>query len=181
MLSTSTGNSEPPVAITDLPERRQHVRYSFTASMEAFEPDSQTRIQGRTADLSAGGCYVDTMNPFPTQTRLNVRITRGTGSFQTQATVVYSATGMGMGLRFEEVAPQQHTVLKNWLAELSGESTAKPEFQEEPDLCRHSPDLGQHSGDVNEVLNELVRELMRKGVLAEDIAKRMLKRLAPAA
>ena len=174
MLSRSTSSPKASPATKDPSERRQHARYSFTESMEAFEPVSQTRIQGRTADLSAGGCYVDSMNPFPAQTRLNVRITRGTRSIESQATVVYSVAGMGMGLRFEAIAPQHQTILKNWLAALSGESTREPEV---PEKC----DQGRRSIEAKDILNELVNELMRKGVLAEDTAQGMLNRLAPAA
>jgi hypothetical protein len=168
MLSTSTRNLKASSGgIRDSSERRQHVRYSFTATLEAFEPESQTRIQGRTADLSSGGCYVDMMSPFPDQTRLNVRITREARSFECRATVVYSVTGMGMGLRFDAIDPRQLPILKDWLAELSGESTSEPRIE-------NRPDSGGRSTNANAVLNELVSELMRKGVLAQDMSQGML-------
>ena len=50
------GSSAEP----DPHERRRHARYPFTATVEALEPKSQMLIQGRTSDLSRGGCYVDT-------------------------------------------------------------------------------------------------------------------------
>ena len=157
----------------DPAERRQYTRYPFTAALEAFEPASQTRIQGRTADLSRGGCYVDTMNPFPAQTRVKMRITKDQRSFQGQATVVYSVAGMGMGLRFEPTEPRQLLALRRWLGELSGEAVAEAEGAEaEGPVCA--------GGDVKGVLGELIGELMRKGVLAGDMGNGMLQRLAEA-
>ena len=164
MLSTSTSSGE----------RRQHPRYSFTGTLEVFEPKSQTRIQGRTADLSEGGCYVDTICPFPAQTRLRVRITRAQGSFESQATVVYAVSGMGMGLQFDVPDAQQRLNLRKWIRELSGEAVAETSTEEQA-----RPSVGGAACDS--VLKELITELMRKGVLPEGTGKGMLQRLASAA
>src|SRR5260370_37427844 len=82
-------------------ERRRHAPNTITGTDEAFEQASEARIPGRTSDLSEGGCYVDTMSPFPAQTRVRIRITREQRSFESQATVVYSVAGLGMGWPFE--------------------------------------------------------------------------------
>jgi PilZ domain len=155
-------------------ERRQHPRYPFTGTLEAFELASQTRMQGRTADLSEGGCYVDTMSPFPAETRVRVRITRAQRSFESQATVVYSVAGMGMGLRFEATEPQQLVSLRKWVSELSGESSTEAATEEKENSAGGVP-----ARDA--VLNELIIELMRKGVVAEGKGRGMLQRLASAA
>lgn len=155
-------------------ERRQHQRYPFTGTLEAFEPQSETKMQGRTADLSEGGCYVDTMSPFPAQTRVRVRITREQRSFESQATVVYSVAGMGMGLRFEATEAQQLVSLKKWVSELSGESPAAV-----PNEQKMYSGGGASARDA--VLNELIVELMRKGVVEQGKGRGMLKRLASAA
>src|SRR5207245_4461518 len=89
------GSLSPGTIERNPAERRQYARYPFTGTVEAFEPESQTRIQGRTADLSEGGCYVDSMSPFAAQTRVKVRITREKRSFESQATVVYSGQATG--------------------------------------------------------------------------------------
>src|SRR5579872_1145413 len=65
-------------------ERRRTARYPFTGTLEAIELDSETRIQGRTADLSEGGCCMDTMSPFPARTLVRVRITKEKRSFEAQ-------------------------------------------------------------------------------------------------
>jgi len=149
-------------------ERRRHVRYSFTGAIEAVKPESDTRVQGRTTDLSAGGCYVDTLSPFPVGTRVKVRLTKEGRSFETQAEVAYSVVGMGMGLRFDATEPQQLDSLKSWLAELSGESTEKEPARERADLV----DLPMNNSSI---LNELVSKLVRKGALNETVSAGILQ------
>jgi PilZ domain len=163
-LGSSTG--------TGSAERRQFPRYPFTATLEAFESASQTRIQGRTADLSRGGCYVDTMSPFPAQTRVKVRITKDQRSFEGHATVIYSVTGMGMGLRFEALEPKELMALRKWVGELSGEAIAEAEIEQESSSARVT--------DLTSVLSELISELMRKGVLPADKGASMLQRVTAA-
>ena len=163
-----------PNALTGSGERRRHPRYPFTGTLEAIEPQSQTRMQGRTADLSEGGCYVDTISPFPAQTSVRVRITRAKRSFESQATVVYSVAGMGMGLRFEAPESQHLVSLRKWVSELSGETNTETATDE----TGHS---GSGTAARDQVLNELIIELTRKGVLAEAKARGMLRQLGSAA
>ena len=58
-------------------ERRRSLRFPFTASVEATESTSGTRVMGRTSDLSLGGCYIDSISPFAVGTIATIRITRG--------------------------------------------------------------------------------------------------------
>jgi hypothetical protein len=181
MLTQSTGSSKISQVVigglasgtvkTDAGERRQFPRYSFTGTFEATEPNSETRIQGRTADLSEGGCYADTMSPLPAGTLVKVRISKGNRSFESHGTVVYAVAGMGMGLRFESIDPQQRVNLRRWLGELRGESPVDLEADKrEPGTCADP--------QRQCVLNQLIGELMRKGILDDSMGKEMLQRLA---
>jgi len=180
MLNESTGDTKISQAIirglpsgkaqADPSERRQFPRYSFTGTFGATEPNSETRIHGRTADLSEGGCYADTMSPFPAGTVVKVRISKENRSFESQATVVYAVAGMGMGLRFDSIDPEQLMNLRRWLGELRGELPADMEAEkEEPRACARP--------QRKCVLNELIGELMRKGVLDNSTGREMLQRL----
>jgi hypothetical protein len=44
-------------------ERRRAQRFPFIASAEVFEEKAGTRLAARISDISATGCYVDTINP----------------------------------------------------------------------------------------------------------------------
>ena len=79
---------------------------------------SRTKLSVRTSELSIGGCYIDTLNPFPESTPVRVRIVRDHGVFETNGKVIYSHSGLGMGISFVEIAAEQRSVLENWLAEI---------------------------------------------------------------
>jgi hypothetical protein len=55
-------------------ERRHFPRYSITASAEATDVKSQTRIKARISDLGRWGCYVDTLSPFVVDTVVKIGI-----------------------------------------------------------------------------------------------------------
>jgi hypothetical protein len=97
-------------------ERRRTPRFPFIASAEVRPENTGPQLAARISDISATGCYVDTINPLPDGTSVHVKIFTESLLFETSATVVYSHTHLGMGLRFGEVPPNSHSVLKNWLS-----------------------------------------------------------------
>ena len=99
-------------------DRRRNPRYEFAAEVEVVDTEAGMAVRGRTADLSHGGCYVDTMNPLPPNTLVKLRLRKWDQSFEAQAKVVYSATGLGMGLMFVGVDPKQQWTVDSWIKEL---------------------------------------------------------------
>jgi hypothetical protein len=155
-------------------EHRSCPRYSFTATVVAMEPISGTVIHARTTDLSLGGCYVDTMSPFPQGTTLHVQLTDEGRSFKSDATVLVSHLGMGMGLIFTATEPDQRQELGRWMAGLTGEaSPLTHDLEQDERAVTEYCVRNEHS----HVLNELVISLMRKGVLDEEEGEGMLARL----
>jgi PilZ domain len=101
-------------------ERRRNPRYPFMADVEIIDLESATTITAHTSDFSRGGCYVDMLNPLPEDTLVRLRVTKSQQTFETQAKVVYSSVGMGMGLRFGALDMAQRVVLERWLTQLCG-------------------------------------------------------------
>jgi hypothetical protein len=96
-------------------------RCPFVATAEVTDLSSETRQAGRTSELGIGGCYIQASDPFPKGTLVQLRIFRGQGVFETKATVVYSHNAQlnsGMGLAFQAIAPDQRSLLEDWLAEV---------------------------------------------------------------
>jgi hypothetical protein len=158
-------------------ERRKHPRYSFSGAAEVVEVRSGTRIQGRISDLARGGCYVDAISPFGVGSEVKIRIVVDSRTFVAQARAVFAAPGMGMGLMFTAIEPEQLAVLDRWLGELSGEarpepSAAKQETPSEKVAADQAP-----SQEPNYVLNELIIALMRKNVLSDSEGKALLQKL----
>jgi hypothetical protein len=99
-------------------KRRAVRRCALVASAEVSEPKTGALLKARTSEIGVGGCYIDTLNPFPQETLVQVRILRDSGAFEAKARVVYSDTRFGMGLAFTEMTAEQRLLLENWLAEL---------------------------------------------------------------
>lgn len=100
-------------------EHREVPRYTLIASIEMREPLTDTRIAGRISEISRKGCYVDVLITLPQGTHLDVRISRDQGVFESKAKIVYVHEGMGMGVAFLDIAPEQLKILDSWLAEIS--------------------------------------------------------------
>ena len=101
------------------PAKQRSVRRCLlVASAEVTELGSGTVLSGRTSELGLGGCYVDSLNPFPEGTLVGLRILRDQGVFETKAKVVYCDPNFGMGLAFTEMTPDQRSVLEAWLTEI---------------------------------------------------------------
>ena len=155
-------------------ERRVHPRYSMSADVEIVESKSRTKMSARVSDLSRSGCYVEMMSPFPQGSQLKMRIMKNKTPFLAQATVAYATEGMGMGVKFKALEPEQIPILEKWLSELSGATQPDDESSEES--------LGTVAetsrNESSYVLNEVIIALMRKGILTDGEGKAMLHKLA---
>jgi hypothetical protein len=155
------------------PENRAQVRFPFTAAAEICELHSQARLAGRCSDLSVGGCYIDTISPFPVGTVVRVRLERVPRGFEAKAVVAYAHVSMGMGLAFTEIQSEHQAVLRSWIAELSGEPTEAPAISTPP---AETNDL-EADANLRFVLHDLITLLVRKKIITENEAAGMLREM----
>jgi hypothetical protein len=155
------------------PERRSTPRFSFTAAADVRELRSQTRVTGRSSDLSLGGCYIDTISPFPVGTVVRVRFERELHKFEAMAVVTYALQSMGMGVAFTSIAPEDVAVLKAWMEEMSGEQPPATE------IGTSDPQSGKLPTIMNsqQVLNELISLMVRKELITEIEGLDLLRQL----
>lgn len=98
------------------PTGKRSPRYPFVARVSATDVISGMQLEGLTTDLSDGGCCVLTRRgPFSPGTRILLEITKNGVVLRTHATVVYNLKDQVMGLRFEEMPPEQGTILAGWM------------------------------------------------------------------
>jgi hypothetical protein len=177
-------------------ERREEPRYSVAAMAEATEVKSHTRISGRLSDIGMGGCYFEVMSPFAVGADLRLRITRNEQTVTAHAKVLYSTGGMGMGLIFTKIEPEQRHILHQWVGDLSGAPVVSREAhgsdsaataaavapaEAVPGAVVHEPEGAAERTGMNEdprnVLNELITLLMRQRVLTDTEGKNLLRKL----
>ena len=98
-------------------ERRRFPRYQFIATAEMTSEGSSLVIAARLGDLSLHGCYLDMCNPPPSGTLITLRVVAGSTVFQSRGKVVYSHANLGAGVEFDNIEPQDLTVLEGWIRE----------------------------------------------------------------
>jgi PilZ domain len=157
----STGSK---AAGTKEAERRGNDRHPITASAEVIELGSGARFATRTTDLGPGGCFVDTMVPFPVGANVRVKVHKGKTQFETSGVVVYSQTGLGMGIAFSDMELSQRSALDTWLAELTGEKQAAHHLESSGYAGSQS---SEHRPGDKTALVRLVRLMITKGILTE--------------
>jgi hypothetical protein len=157
-------------------ERRSHPRYPCTAAAEITDLGSGARMNARTSDIGRGGCYVDTLNPFPVGATVKVRLTKDNQSFVAQGKVAYGMSGLGMGLMFTSAEPEQLWTLQRWITELGRMPGTEPEVQAPQPAVQSAPEKNAKNMQYY-VLNELIIALMSKGLLTDAEGKAMLEKL----
>jgi hypothetical protein len=104
-------------------------RYLFVVGIELTGPQSEAQIRERTSDLSLFGCHVDTLKPFPTGTRVRIRIAHRRANFAALVTVVYAGPNAGMGVAFTKIEQKDQLVLEKWIDELRDEEERRSQGQ----------------------------------------------------
>ena len=99
-------------------ERRRSARYRFVADTEITEIASNTRLGGRSSDLSMGGWFLDMVNPSPEGIEIRVTVHHASASFTALGRVVFVFPNVGTGVVFTNVEEDQLAVLRKWLADL---------------------------------------------------------------
>jgi len=148
-------------------ERRSHTRFPVSISAEVTELKTRAGITGRATDLGVGGCYVDTMNPFPEGTQVGVCFHSCEQTFRCRACVTHALIGRGMGLAFTEAAPDQKASLLDWVSELGGEPEAKSRHDAEAEIMFSAGSGPAKQPSAKDDVRELVALLVRKRLLTE--------------
>jgi Ribonuclease G/E len=96
-------------------DRRSAPRYAMVLAADVVELPRGAKLAARTSDISRTGCYIDTLNPIPQGSQVRLRITHHEEVFEAIGRVVYASPGLGMGIVFDTIAPEQQAILQRWL------------------------------------------------------------------
>jgi hypothetical protein len=95
-------------------DRRRYPRIKAQVPIELHTEGSETPIRGSTSDLSLGGCYIETMFPFPVGTQLEMKL-QINGTLLVLATVVTCDPQFGNGIAFTKILPEDFEELRAYL------------------------------------------------------------------
>jgi hypothetical protein len=150
-------------------DRRLDLRHQFTTEATVTEETSRARMTTRTADIGRGGCFVDTLVPLPVGSNVRVTLYRGKDALEAPGSVVYSQSGLGMGIAFGEISPEQSALLERWLTQLS----TPPEQAAEVPFAKNKREESRPLEDS--VAIRLIYLLVGKGLLTESDAATLLR------
>jgi c-di-GMP-binding flagellar brake protein YcgR len=103
-------------------ERRKNARIKVSVPVELHTETSAAPLHCATSDLSLGGCYVESMYPYPVGTCLDLKLEAG-GTLVISAKVVTCDPQFGNGIQFLRMLPEDRSVLMKFL-----ETVAKQEL-----------------------------------------------------
>jgi len=164
-------NARSAGSARDIEDRRIEERFPFSAVTEIVDRSTGTHIKARVSDISLTGCYLDMLNVFVADTKVEIRIRHASLVFEATGTVVYSMPRMGMGISFDPLAPEMVSVLQGWIARVRGGRTSVQESSEQEHTIRNYPRVERH------ILGRLISLMTRKGVLTSEEGTELLEEL----
>lgn len=112
--------------MTAQPERRDSQRVKARVPVELHLEDSDSPIRGATADLSLGGCYIETMFPLPVGTAVDLKL-QLEDTLPVSAMVVTCDPQVGNGIRFDKMLPEDREQLAAYLAAIEEDAAKSKE------------------------------------------------------
>jgi PilZ domain len=156
--------------------KRRFVRHAISAAAQVLDTGSGTRLNARASDLGLGGCYLDTLTPFPVGTDVQIGLHRDESVIQLPGKIVYTSLGLGMGVVFVGVAVENMTALSKWVEGLSQvQSSVAPLPSPTPATPQSNIDAS-NGPDGRTSVTRLVELMLTKGQLTEDDAEMILRK-----
>jgi len=104
-------------------ERRQSPRFKVSVPVEIHTESSAAPVHCATSDLSLGGCYIESMYPFPPGTCLDLKL-EASGTLIISAKVVTCDPQFGNGIVFLRMLPEDRAALIKFLGQLAHQDLA---------------------------------------------------------
>ena len=95
-------------------ERRKNPRFKISVPVEIHAEGGTAPVHCATSDLSLGGCYIESMYPFPAGTCLDLKL-EASGTLLIAAQVVTCDPQFGNGIEFLRMLPEDRATLVKFL------------------------------------------------------------------
>ncbi len=175
-------------------ERRKFARHTCRIETQVVTEDGSTAVPGTITDVSLGGCYVEMLSPLPVDSVIHLSLNPGTSTLHMSGKVRSSQMGLGMGVSFTGMGPEDFEKLWRFAPPTADAAAPVKAAPIRPVPFRQSPQqrestsrstvrsYGSNESDsldlspTGEALDALVRLLLHKevftrGELAEELEK----------
>ena len=98
---------------------RRAIRHSLIVDVEIVDLKSGIQIREPTKDLNLYGCGMSTATPFPTGTKVMLKMAYGPEKIIVFGKVIYGRPDIGMGIVFTTVEPEDRKSIEEWIADLA--------------------------------------------------------------
>lgn len=150
-------------------DRRKAKRLRCSGGAEFHEVGNPLLNTAMVSDICIGGCYIETRTPLAVETRLELTLRINDFEIFGTGEVRICHPGMGMGVAFREMTPENRRHLEDLIEKLSAGPPARR--TPEPSTARQAGD-----GTTLELLLFLVDTLKEKGLLTPEEHSNALSR-----
>ena len=156
-------------------ERRHFPRVACRIEATVLDERSAMNLPVKVTDISFGGCYVEMLAPLPVNSSVELSLDTSQGAIHARGKVVAAQTGMGMGIAFTAVSPEDFEKLRE-IAPLAEHREREHTNLRPATVVVTVPSNGARAGkrasqvapSTQEVLESILRILLRKGIVNEE-------------
>lgn len=97
-------------------ERRKYFRVKSAVSLELRYPGAAAPLRAMTSEVSAGGCYIETMFTLEVGTPVTMAFWLGDEKISAKGVIATRYPHVGNGIEITQIAPGDRNKLENYLA-----------------------------------------------------------------
>jgi hypothetical protein len=156
-------------------ECRRFPRVSCRIEATVVDELGAMNLPVKVTDVSLGGCYVEMLTPLPVNASVGLTLDTSQGAVQARGKVVTAQSGMGMGVAFTALSTADFERLREIVppaAQPAEREPPKPRLPVSPppssNGARATKRALQLAPSTQEVLESILRILLRKGIVSEE-------------
>jgi hypothetical protein len=155
-------------------ERRRFPRVACRIEASVADEGSSMNLPVKVTDLSLGGCYAEMLSPLPVDSPVELALDTAQGTVRARGKVLTAQMGMGMSVAFTAISPEDFEKLR----QVAPPAAPPPERERSRSHLNPppapsnghgaSPRASQIAPTTQEVLEAILRILLRKGIVSEE-------------
>jgi CheY-like chemotaxis protein len=162
-IAWASPNGQAGVRLVDIPENLRATLKAWVAANapEIPPPDPEPVSQCSLADLSLGGCYVETESPFPERSGITLCLNAEDMEVQAEGMVRVMHPGFGMGIEFASHTTDERAQVARFIGFLTSRPGTIPALSVTPRALATADNFNSGESLPTEDLDDPLLELLR--------------------